>query len=198
MTYDIQTALKGFKQITNLVSPEVRKSKITDLIRANINSGNKKTNINLMYWGHISVTRAMGKSVGHALAELVAKQDESGALGLLNDNPRIRDRWGHGGRTSVADWFNEIFPDAPEVFSCEDCMALEYDDDGFWAHDGNEHICESCINDNYTWSENSGTYITNEEFEEEQEELEQQQEDDSVIGGLSLQQADSFQNSKFF
>jgi hypothetical protein len=80
---------------------------------------------------------------------------------------------------NCAEWFNDTFADAPEVFHCDDCMVLEWDGDGHWAHDGNEHICGVCCDENYTWSDLQDTYITNDEYEEEQE---NEQEDDSVIG----------------
>jgi hypothetical protein len=76
--------------------------------------------------------------------------------------------------------FNEWFPDSDEVFLCEDCNYLEWDNDGHWAYDDN-HICDCCIQDNYTYSDNQCTYISNEDWEEEQE-REQEEEDDSVIG----------------
>lgn len=178
--HNIVEVMKGLKDLSRMVSPEVRRGKIHELIIKNINSKNILTSVDLRYWGHIADNRRNSQAVGHLLSELVARQDHDGAFGLLNNHERIRDRWYINQPDGVAEWFNETFPDAPEVFTCEDCLVLEWDDDGIWAHDGNEHICQSCINDNYRWSENSGTYITQEEYEEE--ELAQQQEDDSVIG----------------
>jgi hypothetical protein len=186
ITHDIVEVFKGLKAMDRIVEPIVRRGKIHELIRKNINSANTQTHVDLRYWGHISINRALGQQVGRELALYVHNQDFDAAKELLNDNPRVRDRWGSRGGLSMSDWFNEKFPHAPDIFSCDDCMALEWDDDGFWAHDGDEHICDICINDNYTWSENAGTYLTNDEYEEEQEELREQEEEEeqnrSVIG----------------
>ena len=148
-------------------------------MKSYINSSNSKKNYTIVHARHWLETRREAQRVGHSLAELVKDQDWDTALTLLNDNETVRNRWGRNGGLSMADWFNETFPDSPEVFTCDDCCYLELDDDGHWAHDGNEHICDVCTNDNYTWSDNQDTYITNEEWEEEQE---REQEEDSVIG----------------
>jgi hypothetical protein len=183
MTYNIQKALSGFKDLRNLVSPEVRKSKIRDLIKANINEKNSRSTVDLRYWGHISATRKEAHRVGILLAGYVHNQNWDGARDLLNDNERVRDRWGSKGGLSMDHWFNDTFSDAPEVFSCDDCMYLELVEEGHWANDGDLHICDSCTSDNYTYSEHQSTYITNEDWEEEQERLnEEERENDSVIG----------------
>jgi hypothetical protein len=182
ITHDIVEVFKGLKDLSRMVSPEVRRGKIHELIRKNINSANIQTNVDLRYWGHIADNRYHSQIVGHALAGFVNNQDHDAAFDLLNENPRVRDRWGNRGGSPMSEWFNDKFLNAPEVFTCEDCLTLEWDDNGHWAHDDN-HICETCINDNYTYSDHQDCYITNDEWEEEQEELrEQEEEDDSVIG----------------
>lgn len=182
MTYNIKNALQGLKEMSNLVAPEVRKHKIRDLIWANINFKNGKMSPELERYPRIwSEHKKENQRVGHSLAELIATQDGDTARRLLNDNERIRDRWTRSGHhEAIADWFNDKFPEYSEVFTCDDCNWLELDDDGHWAHDGNEHICDCCTSDNYTWSDIQDTYITNEEYEEEQEQ--EDEEDDSVIG----------------
>lgn len=179
ITYTMLDIMQGLRNLNRMVSPEVRKGRIHELIIKNINSQNSSSPVDLRYWGHIADSRRIGQEVGHALAGFVNNQDFDAAKDLLNDNSRVRDRWGNRGGLSMEDWFNEKFPNATEVFSCEDCMALEWDDDGHWAHDGNEHICDSCISDNYTYSDIQNTYITNDEYDEEQEEEEA---NNSVIG----------------
>ena len=57
MTYNIQIALAGLKDLRNLVSPDVRQSKIRDLIRANINFNNSKSGLDLRYWRHYAEQR---------------------------------------------------------------------------------------------------------------------------------------------
>ena len=180
-THNIVEVMKGLKDLSRMIAPDIRRGKIHELIRKNINSQNIVSHVDLNYWHYISLNRLEGKVVGHQLAKYVSVQNEDRAFALLNDHPRVRDRWGQRGGVNMADWFNDTFPDAQEVFSCDDCMSLEWDDDGYWAHD-NEHICDSCINDNYRYSEPQGTWITNEEWDDEQEELAEEERDSSVIG----------------
>lgn len=161
-------------------TPEQKREKISFLIRENINSQNSSSTLELRYWGHIAVNRADNQAVGHALAELIKSQDDETARHLLNDNSRVRDRWTCSGHHNPLDeMFNEWFPNAPEVFVCDDCGHLENDDDGHWAYD-DRHICDCCTSDNYTWSDIQDTYISNEDWEEEQEE--ENDYPDSVIG----------------
>lgn len=183
ITYNLIEVMRSLKDLNRMVSPEVRGGKIHELIIKNMNSQNSDSPVDIRYWVHIADNRYHSQICGHALAKLVKLDDYDGAKDLLNENTRVRDRWGHGGGTSMEDWFNKTFQNAPEIFSCDDCMALEWDDDGQWAHDGNEHICGSCISDDYTYSDHQETYITNDEWEEEQDELREEEErEDSVIG----------------
>lgn len=163
-------------------TPEQKREKISFLIRENINSQNSSSTLDLRYWGHIAVNRADNQAVGHALAELIKSQDDETARHLLNDNSRVRDRWTRSGHHNPLDeMFNEWFPNALEVFVCDDCGHLEQSDNGHWAYE-DRHICEVCCDDNYTYSDNQCTYISNEDWEEEQEQEEEDDYHDSVIG----------------
>ena len=158
-----------------------RNSKMRSIMRDNINSSNNPSRRADILNPYYFLQRAENKRVGHALAELIKNNDADTARDLLNDNERIRNRWTRSGHHEALDeMFNAWFPDAPEVFTCDDCNYLEWEDDGHWAGDDN-HICDPCTSDNYQWSDLQDTYITNEEWEEEQE-REQEEEDDSVIG----------------
>jgi hypothetical protein len=182
MAYNIKEALRGLKELANLVQPEVRKSKIKDLIWANINERNGKMSMELERYPRLWLEhRKENQRVGHSLSELVATDDWDTARTLLNDNERIRDRWARSGNGTIDDWFNATFMNAPEVFTCDDCNWLELDDDGHWAYDGDHHICDCCTSDNYTWSDHQDTYISNSDWEEEQERL-NEEEEESVIG----------------
>lgn len=177
--HKIRNAFEILKSINS--TPAERRLKIGALVRDNLNSQNSRSTLDLNYWGHIQARRNENQSVGHALAELIKSGDWDTARDLLNDNQRVRDRWTSSGHHNPLDeMFNEWFPDSDEVFLCEDCNYLEWDNDGHWAYDDN-HICDCCIQDNYTYSDNQCTYISNEDWEEEQE-REQEEEDDSVIG----------------
>lgn len=160
---------------------EQKREKLHFLMLENMNSQNSRSGINLEYWGHVHAQRIENQRVGHALAELIKAGDADTARDLLNDNSRVRDRWTRSGKHNPLDeMFNDWFQDADEVFVCDDCGHLEWDNDGHWAGDNN-HICDVCTSDNYTWSDIQDTYITNEEWEEEQEREEEDQ-NDSVIG----------------
>lgn len=184
MTYNIRTALEGLRDMSNLVTPEVRQQKVRDIIKANINWGTPKMSPELERYPRLWLEhRKENQRVGHSLAELIASQDHDTARGLLNDNERIRDRWTRNGHHNpLAEMFNDWFTNAPEVFTCDDCNWLELTDDGHWAYDGDRQICDCCTSDNYTWSDHQDTYISNEDWEEEQEQLREEEEDDSVIG----------------
>jgi hypothetical protein len=184
MTTKLIEAYQGFRNLSRLLSPEVRRSKLSDLIKSQINSSNSKKPYTIVHARHWLETRREAQQVGHSLAEMIKAQDFDSARDLLNENETIRNRWGiNSGGLNMADWFNEKFSDSPEVFNCDDCDWLEWDDDGHWANDGDLHICDSCTSDNYTYSEHQSTYITNEDWEEEQERLaEEERENDSVIG----------------
>ena len=163
-------------------TPAERRLKIGALVRDNLNSQNSRSTLDLNYWGHIQARRNENQSVGHALAELIKSGDWDTAQDLLNDNQRVRDRWTSSGHHNPLDeMFNEWFSHAPEVFVCEDCGYLEQSDNGHWAYD-DVHICGVCCDDNYTYSDNQCTYISNEDWEEEQEREQEEEEDDSVIG----------------
>jgi hypothetical protein len=181
MTTKLIEAFHAFHRMAGLMTPEVRRSRMSDLMKSFINSRNSQKGYTIVHARHWLETRREAQEVGHSLAEMIKSQDFDSARDLLNENETIRNRWSRNGGLDMADWFNEKFPDSPEVFTCDDCEWLEWDDDGHWA--GNDlHICDSCTNENYTYSEHQGTYITNEDWEEEQERLHEEERNDSVIG----------------
>jgi hypothetical protein len=180
-THNIRSAFVILNSIHS--TPEERSRKLRWLMLENINSGNSRSNLDLTYWGHIRANRIENQRVGHALAELIKSQDDETARDLLNENSRMRDRWTRSGcHNPLDEMFNEWFPNAPEVFVCDDCGHLENDDDGHWAYDGDRHLCDCCTSDNYTWSDHQDTYISNDDWEEEQERLEEEEQEESVIG----------------
>jgi hypothetical protein len=186
MTTKLIEAFHAFHRMAGLMTPEVRRSRIRDLIKSFVNEGNSKKSV-IIYPAHWLATRTEKREVGHKLAGFIKSQDYDSARDLLNEHEGVRDRWSYAGQQQdIADWFNETFPDAPSVFACDDCNWLEWDDDGHWANDGDTHLCDSCTSENYTWSDHQDTFISNEDWEEEQERLaeedEEEQERDSVIG----------------
>lgn len=163
---------------------DMRKLKMRCLMRENINSSNSPYSVSLEYFGHVRPQRLENQRVGHLLSEMIAGNDPESALTLLNDNPRVRDRWTRSGSHNPLDeMFNDWFIDFEEVFLCDDCNHLEIDSDGHWAYDGDRHICDVCINDNYSYSDHQETWISTEDWEEEQEQLSEDDDyRDSVIG----------------
>lgn len=68
---------------------------------------------------------------------------------LINDHPNMADN---------------------EVTTCDDCNALEYQDNGSWAYDGDRFICQSCRDRNYHWSDYRDTYIHDDDEEDDERE----------------------------
>ena len=125
------------------------------------------------YIERLKYHRSLQKALGVSLALAIREGDEAGAIELINNNPYIRDRsCGH-----LVDMLELKFNGT--YHSCSDCNTIGTDDDdGSYAYD-DTWVCQSCIDDNYTYSENRGTYITNEDYADEEEE---EDEDNGVIG----------------
>jgi hypothetical protein len=65
-------------------------------------------------------------------------------------------------------------------FCCEDCNDYFEWDDGRPTYDGDYRVCDSCIENNYTYSHSRDTYITDSDFEDEQDEEDQDPEYDYI------------------
>lgn len=114
--------------------------------------------------------RVLGVELGIAIREA----DVDTALELINNASNIRDR-----RVgSFLRLLDQHFSNEGSFYSCSDCNTIGVEDDGSYAYD-DTWVCQSCIDDNYTWSDNRDTYITNEDYAEEEEE---EDEDNGVIG----------------
>jgi hypothetical protein len=59
--------------------------------------------------------------------------------------------------------------DTDDIYSCTDCDHIDHVDDGEWAYDEN-WVCRSCIDDNYVYSENRGTYVSHDDYDESEDE----------------------------
>jgi hypothetical protein len=85
---------------------------------------------------------------------------------------------------STTDWVDLIRTkcDTDYIHSCDDCGHIDHADRGSWAYDDN-WICDSCIEDNYRWSDNRETYITVDDWHEENDEQEEDEDrEDYIIG----------------
>ena len=56
-----------------------------------------------------------------------------------------------------------------QFFCCEDCNDYFEWDSGRHTYDGDYRVCDSCIENNYTFSESRDTFISNEDWDDEQE-----------------------------
>ena len=54
-----------------------------------------------------------------------------------------------------------------EISHCDDCGITMWNDDSYSIDHGDRHVCESCCNDNYYYSENSDTYRHNDDYDED-------------------------------
>lgn len=86
--------------------------------------------------------------------------------------------------TATTDWADLIKTKCSDdyIHECNDCNHIDHADNGSWAYD-NDWVCQSCLDNNYRWSEYRDTYISEEEWQEEQEENEGDDDDeDRIIG----------------
>lgn len=115
--------------------------------------------------------RVLGVELGIAIREA----DVEMALELINNASNIRDRR----LGSFLRLLDQHFSDEGGFYSCSDCNTIGVEEDGSYAYE-DTWVCQSCIDDNYTYSENRGTFITNDDYAEEEEE--EEDEDNGVIG----------------
>ena len=77
-----------------------------------------------------------------------------------------------GMRTDWANLIEDKFGN--DAKCCEDCNHIAHEDDGSWCYDGDYWVCDGCRDNNYRWSENRCTYITEGDYYEEEEEEEEE------------------------
>ena len=49
---------------------------------------------------------------------------------------------------------------------CNDCSSTMFMDDAFSCYEGEHFVCEECANDNYTYSDYRGTYVTHDDYDD--------------------------------
>jgi uncharacterized protein with NRDE domain len=100
--------------------------------------------------------RQQGQEIGMYLG----LRDEDAVLDLLNERSwPNKDEWPERLET----FFNRAF------YSCHDCDHIGYLSESHNAYD-DYRICGSCRDEDYSWSDDRGCYITHDDYEEEQEE----------------------------
>jgi len=114
--------------------------------------------------------KKMYQIVGKEFAQAIQDDDWSSALDALNQyGTRV------SYRSSMEDVLHKHFPNE-YFFCCEDCSDFFNRDEGASTYDGDYVVCESCLSDNYTYSDYRDTYISNSDWEDEQEDEEQERE----------------------
>ena len=93
--------------------------------------------------------------------------------------------------TSLMDW-TEFFEErlGEYVHECNDCGHRDMDDNGRAPYNGDhEWVCDSCINDNYTYSHYSDMYVHNDDdcwsdhFPDDDDDDDREEDDEELIGG---------------
>lgn len=123
--------------------------------------------------------REFRKVFGLELSKAFKEEDSDEALEVIN-NGSSRTRFiRECAKTDFAELIKDKCSDN-DIYVCNDCNHIDHEDDGSYAYD-DTWVCSSCIDDNYTYSENRGTHISNDDYEEEQEQ-EQEENEDHIIG----------------
>jgi hypothetical protein len=132
------------------------------------NLGNDWQSMNRYRFGSMSgydmqERKRMYQTVGKEFATAIQEDDWSSALEALNQfGTRI------SYRTDIVEVLQEKFT-GYSFFCCEDCSDYFHWDDGRPTYDGDYRVCDSCIEENYTYSDRRDTYITNSDYEDEEE-----------------------------
>jgi hypothetical protein len=121
-------------------------------------------------------TQRMYQTVGKDLAKAIAEDDWTNALEALNQfGTRINFH------SDIPAMLGRRF-DGYSFFCCEDCSNYFEWDEGTSTYDGDYRVCDSCLEDNYTYSHSRDTYITTQDYEDDQEEEEDQDPEYEHIG----------------
>ena len=105
----------------------------------------------------------MYKLVGLEFGLAIQAEDWSSALEAINQyGTRV------SYRTDMCEVLDKHFQE--HFFCCEDCNDYFNSDEGTSVYDGDYTVCQSCLEDDYTYSHSRDTYISNSDWEDEQEE----------------------------
>jgi hypothetical protein len=131
------------------------------------NLGRDWQTLNRSRYTHMSAyqlleTKRMYQTVGKEFAVAIREDDWDNALQALNQyGTRV------SYRSSIEDVLNDKFQE--QFFCCEDCSNYFHSDEMNSTYDGDYYVCNECLSDNYTFSDNRGTYITHDDWADEQE-----------------------------
>ena len=123
----------------------------------------------------ISERMKMYQTVGRELAQAIRDEDSSSALDAINQyGTRV------SFRTDMCEVLDKHFQE--HFFCCEDCNNYFYTDEMNSTYDGDYHVCDDCLSEHYTYSDNRDTYISNSDYEDEQNEEEEEREYEHIGG----------------
>ena len=120
--------------------------------------------------------RNLRREFGRGFASAIRDEDYREALDLINSS--VFSRVVNSASTDWVDLIREKC-DTDYIHACDDCGHIDHADNGSWAYDEN-WICESCIDNNYRWSDSRDTYVSCDDYDDEQEE--EDDDDYHIIG----------------
>ncbi len=123
--------------------------------------------------------RLLRNHFGRQLGSAFREEDEIEALEVLHSRALRADRILECANTDFAELIRDKC-NTREIRECNDCNHIDHEDEGTWVYDGDYWVCESCCEDNYTYSDSRGTTISNSDYEEDQEN--EDEDGDRIIG----------------
>lgn len=120
--------------------------------------------------------KTMYQTVGREFAQAIKDDDWENALQALNQ---------YGTRISYRSDMEDVLSNHftyETFFICEDCNNYLHSDESTSTYDGDYQVCQSCLENNYTYSDYRDTYISNNDYEDEQNEDEEEEREYEHIG----------------
>lgn len=157
--------------ITNGYSPEQQNSNLRSVVKDHISrqlgsdwqSLNRHRFNNLSSFNYLERKR-MYQVSGREFGRAIKADDWDSALQALNQYGSLISH-----RSDLVEVLQKNFKHE-SFFCCEDCNDYFNREDGTHTYDGDYMVCQTCLDDNYTYSDNRDTYITNSDYTDEQDE----------------------------
>jgi hypothetical protein len=122
-------------------------------------------------------SRQARKQFAKEFAVAVRMSEPDLACRLLNHTPTIRE-----GGTDWCEILNDVFSDI-SWHKCESCNHIDDEDNGRWAYDGDHWACQSCIDDEYYYSDRADTYVRCDDSDYDDDGYDEDEEESTVIMG---------------
>jgi hypothetical protein len=166
-----QNLMQRWREVREIVAdrpPEYQREVLFNHGKEMVNKNLQQRMYTPYYRFNVSVgikrNRTMYKIVGKDLAQAIKDDCWESALVAINQ---------YGSAISYRSDMIEILSNhfrGESFFCCEDCSDYFHTEDGTGTYDGDYRVCQTCLDDNYTYSDNRDTYITNQDYEDEQDE----------------------------